>query len=185
MTDRDTIEQLLGRVALGDRAAFDQLYTHTSAKLFGVALRILKDNQEAEEALQEAYVKVWRKAESYAVGRASAMSWLIAISRNTAIDRLRRRREVTSDGESETYIEDDRPSPEDAAILSGQVGRLHECLDELDTDRADAIRRAFLGGLKYQELADRMKRPLGTIKSMIRRGLMSLKECMEAGPGQA
>ncbi|NHK27314.1 sigma-70 family RNA polymerase sigma factor [Parvularcula flava] len=185
MSDRETIEALLSRVTLKDRRAFDELYSHTSAKLFGVTLRILHDRQEAEEALQECFIKIWRKADSYAVSKASAMSWLMAIARNSAIDRLRKRREVTGDGESEKYMEDERPSPEDSAVLTGEVSRLHQCLDELDADRAEVIREAYLGGLKYQQLADMTKRPLGTIKSMVRRGLMALKQCIEAEPENA
>lgn len=184
MSDQELIEELLPRIAMNDRKAFDSLYSHTSAKLFGICLRILHDRQEAEEALQECFIKVWRKADSYSVSKASAMAWLIAIARNASIDRLRKRKEATGDGEAERYIEDERPSPEDSALMAGDIGRLHECLDELDEARSDIIRRAFLGGLKYQQLADMTARPLGTIKSMIRRGLQSLKQCMEAGPEQ-
>ncbi|HEY7643585.1 MAG TPA: sigma factor, partial [Hyphomicrobiales bacterium] len=82
----DDISKLLARVALHDRAAFDLVYEHTSAKLFGVALRLLRDRAEAEDALQEIYLKVWQRADHYAVSRASAISWLVAIARNHAID---------------------------------------------------------------------------------------------------
>ena len=96
MTTRDEIEALIDRVAAGDRAAFADLYRHTSAKLFGTALRILKTQAETEEAVQEIYVKIWRNAERYRAGGTSPMTWLITIARNHAIDRLRARRATSA-----------------------------------------------------------------------------------------
>ena len=157
------------------------IYDRTSAKLFGVCLRILGSRSEAEDALQEAYVNVWRNAAGYDAGRASPISWLAAIARNKAIDRLRSRgkRVFTTIDEEVQAIPDPSPS---ALTLVGdgqERARLMGCIGELDAQHGEAIRAAFFGGLTYAELAEQEAVPLGTMKSWIRRGLMRLKDCLE------
>ena len=179
MSSADPIESLLARVALGDRGAFELLYQRTSAKLFGVCLRILSERAEAEEALQEAYVKIWRNAAQYSQARAGAISWLAAIARNQSIDRLRARRLGAEDIDAAADIGDSRPSPEAEVVAAADRRLLHDCLDELDGSHAAAIRAAYFGGYTYEELARRNAMPLGTIKSWIRRGLAKLRDCLE------
>ena len=133
------IEDMIARVALRDRAAFAALYSATSAKLFGVCLRVLNDRAEAEDALQEIYVKVWNRAERYGVTGHSPMTWLIAVARNHAIDRLRRRprgQAVLDDG---LVLADPAPGPEAQAIAAGEARRITACMAELDEDRARAV----------------------------------------------
>jgi RNA polymerase sigma-70 factor (ECF subfamily) len=173
----------LARVALGDRTAFDSLYAATAPKLFAVSIRILRSQAEAEEALQESYIKIWNKAGDYAPTGASPMSWLISIARNTAIDCLRRRREATTGDIDPDAVVDDAPTPEAAALLSSDVGRLYECFEELEDERASLIKKAYFSGYTYSELADATRTPIGTIKSWIRRSLMKLRECLERTPG--
>ncbi len=179
MLTPDDISKLLARVALRDRQAFDLLYEHTSAKLFGVALRLLRDRGEAEDALQEIYLKVWQRADRYAVSQASAISWLAAIARNHAIDRLRSRRLSETLDEETTWVADDKPTPEAAVIAGSERARVEDCLGRLEDDRADAVRGAYLDGYSYQELADRFRIPLNTMRTWLRRSLIKLKECLE------
>ena len=179
---RSQLAAALVRVAGGDRAALRLVYQDTSAKLFGVCLRILKDRGEAEDVLQEVFVTVWRKAASFDPGRASPITWMVAIARNRAIDRLRasavsRRMEPI---ESADAVSDPAPAAVERVELAQQHRRLAGCLEELEKRQSAAIRAAFLDGSTYEDLAERMSVPLGTMKSWIRRALMKLKTCLEA-----
>lgn len=173
------ITKLIARVSLKDREAFDLLYRATSAKLFGVCLRVLANRGEAEEALQEVFVKIWMKADRFVVSELSPISWLVAIARNHAIDRIRARSQRTAAIDDAVNIADDRPGPEAQAVADGERDRLGACLDELDADRAAAVRGAYLDGDSYAELAERFSVPLNTMRTWLRRSLMKLKECLE------
>lgn len=175
----DELSKLLPRVALRDRQAFDLLYEHTSAKLFGVALRLLKDRAEAEDAVQEIYLKIWQRADSYALSQASTVSWLVAIARNHAIDRLRVRRVSQALDENTTSVADDAPTPEANAIIGSERAAIEGCLERLEDEKAQAVRGAYLDGYSYQELAERFKIPLNTMRTWLRRSLMKLRECLE------
>lgn len=172
------LEQLLQQVALRNRAAFKTLYQRTSAKLFGICLRILMDRAAAEEALQETYAKIWRNAEQYSRARASPIAWLAAIARNQSIDMLRARKPRADDIDTATQIADDRPGPEANTIAADEGRRLQACIGELPARQAKAIRAAYFGGHTYNALAKRAGVPLGTMKSWIRRGLIKLRDCM-------
>ncbi len=178
MTPPDDIAGLIGRVSLADRSAFASLYALTSAKLFGVLLRILKDRAEAEDALQEVFVRVWQKAGGYSPDRASGMTWLITIARNHAIDRLRKRREITTGMDAAENIADPALTPEAEVIAGSERARIDLCLDQLDPDKAKAVRSAYIEGWAYQELADRFNVPLNTMRTWLRRSLLSLKDCL-------
>ena len=178
---RSQLTAALARVAAGDRAALQIVYQDTSAKLFGICLRILHDRAEAEDVLQDVYVTVWRKAAAFDPGRASPITWLVAIARNRAIDRLRAsavgRRMEPIDAASD--VSDPAPAALDRLAQSQQRARLDGCLGELESRHATAIRAAFLDGATYDELAESMNVPLGTMKSWIRRGLLKLRACLE------
>lgn len=176
----DDIADLIGRCALRDRAAFQQLYGRTSAKLYGVLLRILKDRSEADEALQEVYVKVWRRADRYTAGVYSPISWLVAVARNHALDQLRARRPPADDIDAALDIADDRPDPEQSAMRRFERMRIDGCLGTLDPDRAEAVRGAYLDGFSYDELARRYDVPLNTMRTWLRRSLIKLRECLSA-----
>ena len=171
----DELAALIGAVAAGDRAAFRAVYERTSAKLYGICLRLLGSEAEAEDVLQEAYVTVWRNARRFDSAKASAITWLAVIARNKAIDRLRRRRPVADGLEAAAEV------PDEGAVIEQKddARRLAHCLDELDERARAMIRAAFLDGASYPELAEREGVPLGTMKSWIRRGLMRLKGCLE------
>jgi RNA polymerase sigma-70 factor (ECF subfamily) len=179
--NRKLIATALGRIPDGDRAALQTVYRLTSAKLFGVALRILGTQAEAEDVLQEVYVTVWRKAADFDPNRASPMTWLIAIARNRAIDRLRATRQSRRMEPIEQAVEiADDAMPADSALENAQdYAKLHGCLDRLETRERDALRGAFFDGNTYEDLAARMKVPLGTMKSWIRRAMIKLKSCLE------
>jgi RNA polymerase sigma factor (sigma-70 family) len=171
----------LVRVAGGDRAALRLVYQDTSAKLFGVCLRILKDRSEAEDVLQDVYVTVWRKAASFDPARASPITWMVAIARNRSIDRLRSR---AAGGrlepiEAADVVSDPAPAALERVEMAQQQQRLARCLEELEARHATAIRAAFLDGATYEQLAGRMNVPLGTMKSWIRRALLKLRACLE------
>lgn len=174
------IADLIARCALRDRNAFQQLYARTSAKLFGVTLRILKDRGDAEEALQEAYIKIWQRADNYRPGPYSPISWLVAVARNQALDRLRSRRPAGAGVEDALEVADPGPDPEDVAASRSERARIDSCLDTLEADRAEAVRGAYLDGLQYDELAARHGVPLNTMRTWLRRSLIKLRECLSA-----
>lgn len=178
-TAEASLEQLLERTSLGDRTAFEALYNRTSAKLFGICLRILSERSEAEEVLQEAYIKIWNNADRYAASRARPITWMAAIARNQAIDRLRAKKPPSADIETAIAIEDPNPSPEQIQSDRDDAQRLERCLQGLDPKHAGAIRAAFFGGATYQEIAWRENMPLATMKSQIRRSLLKLRACLE------
>ena len=178
---RATLARALVEVGNGDRRAFATVYERTSAKLFGVCLRILKNRSEAEEALQEAYINVWRKAGAFDPVRASPISWLAALARNKAIDRLRARgNRVTANIDDEVLaVADPAPSALEQVVAGQTAEQLSRCIGELGDEQATAVREAFYGGETYAELAARKKVPVGTMKSWIRRSLQRLKACLE------
>lgn len=180
-TGRLALQDALIRVAAGDRTALKQVYDATSAKLFGVCLRILNDRSEAEDVLQEVYTTVWAKAGQFEPGRASPITWLAALARNRAIDRARQvgRRvfDLIDDAEA---IPDGAASALDLLSASDEARRLDGCLSQLEDAQQKAVRSAFFEGRTYEDVAAAFAVPLGTMKSWIRRSLQKLKACLEA-----
>jgi RNA polymerase sigma-70 factor (ECF subfamily) len=170
---------LMISVASGNRGALAELYRRTSAKLFGICVRLLGSEAEAEDVLQEVYVTVWNKADRFDPLKASPITWLAVLARNKAIDRLRLRRLATDPLESAADVGDDTPSALDVLETAQEHRRLANCLDELDEQQRSMIRSAFLDGATYPELAEREGVPLGTMKSWIRRGLLRLRGCLQ------
>jgi RNA polymerase sigma factor (sigma-70 family) len=178
-SDSDILGEALGRVASGDRAAFEEVYRRTSAKLFGVCLRILPMRQEAEDALQEAYLSVWRRAGSFDGTRGRPMTWLITLARNSAVDRLRAGgRIVAAPLELAAEVPDTAPLASLVVETAENERRLAYCVGTLESGEAKLIRTAFFEGSTYAELAERAAIPLGTIKSRIRRALAKLRDCL-------
>lgn len=177
---RSQLVAALARVTTGDRAALRLIYQDTSAKLFGVCLRILRDRSEAEDVLQEVYLTVWRRAAAFDPARASPITWLVAIARNRCIDRLRSTGAARKAPIEEAQeIRDPHPGAEALMENAEQQQRLRDCLGQLEERQAAAIRSAFLDGATYEQLANRGGIPLATMKSTIRRGLMKLRACLE------
>lgn len=166
-----------------DRDAFRRVYAMTSAKLFGICLRICGDRQGAEDVLHDVYITIWQRAGAYQPGRASPISWLATIARNRAIDWRRRHRlghgRATAPIEEAEAIPDGALPQDDVLMAEEAQARLHVCLEGLEERQRGAIRRAFFGGFTYAELAVEAAVPLGTMKSWVRRGLLALKGCLD------
>lgn len=177
--DAAELAELMRASARGDQAAFAVLYHRTSSKLFGICLHMLRERGDAEDALQNVYTNVWRRAGSFDSTRAAAMTWLITLARNQCIDRLRKRREVPLEDAVAENLTDPDPDPPAHTEASEQRRRLERCLDGLGAQQKTAVRAAFFAGLTYNELATRENVPLATMKSWIRRSLIRLKTCLE------
>lgn len=175
---RSPLDAQLERAGRGDRRAFEDLYRLSSAKLFAVCLRILPRRQEAEDALQDAYLTIWQRASRYDADRGPAIAWLTVIARNAAIDRLRKRRTPAAISAEGDEVVDPAPLADLGLIAREDDARLAASLDGLDPADAEFLRTAFLGGLTYADLAKRDCLPLGTVKSRICRALLKLRERM-------
>jgi RNA polymerase sigma-70 factor (ECF subfamily) len=176
------LDALLLDVAAGSRNAFDTLYRATSSRLFGICLRVLPDRAEAEDVLQEVFATIWHKAHQFDPDRASPIAWLAMIARNKAIDRLRAQpaRGSLAPIEFADDIADTGAGPLQNAVSADERDRLEACMGRLEARRQSLIRAAFFEGCTYEELAQRIASPLGSVKSWIRRGLLQLRECLEA-----
>lgn len=179
---REALRAAMVRLAEGDSAALEQIYTATRVKLFGICLRILGDPKEAEDALQDVYVNLWQRADRYDPERASPIAWLATFARNRAIDRLRtgKVRGGAVPVEEAAPLPDERPLADALLIDAERTAQIHKCLAGLDTNVQGHIRAAFFEGRTYAQLAEAADVPLGTMKSWIRRGLMKLRACLEA-----
>jgi RNA polymerase sigma-70 factor, ECF subfamily len=183
-TQAAELAALLAQCGLGKQDAFAALYRATSAKLFGVAIRILRREDWAEEVLQEAYVNIWNHAADYAAAKSAPLTWMSSIVRNRCLDWLRRPQREMGGEQFEFAIEsqqDEAPGPLEQALASGEASELARCLERLEDDQRRAIQLAFYHGLAHPEIAGEMKRPLGTVKTWIRRGLAQLKTCLDSG----
>ncbi len=176
---------LLAKVALGDQAAFADLYRQTSSHLYGVAVRILREGSVAEEILQEAFVSVWHHAGSYEAAKSQPTTWLAAIVRNRCLDQLRRREldtvtMTTDDDDGKEFdLPSGDPTPVEMLLAGAEAQSVRDCVDALDAGPKQAIALAYYQGLSHAELADHMRQPLGTVKSWVRRGLERLKSCLD------
>ena len=175
------LPDLMARVAQGDRAAFAALYAATSAKLFGIMLRILRRRDIAEEVLQETYVKIWQRAGDFDASRASPITWMATIARNAALDVARKRTHLPIDETPEALAVADPGIPALQQLEQKEaLARLNRCLDGLEPDKQQMVRLAYLDGLSRDELAARYGHPSGTIKTWLHRSLKQLKDCLSA-----
>lgn len=178
--EREALRDALFRVGQGDSSGLKEVYERTSAKLYGVCIRILGEPSEAEDVLQEVYLTVWRNAATFDCARASPITWMATIARNRSIDRLRSRRPGRSESiDLAMNVADAAPSAQDRVELAQDSLRLNGCIQELEEPHQSAIRAAFLDGRTYDALARQAGVPLGTMKSWMRRSLARLKACLE------
>lgn len=184
MADAIQLTQLLSATAAGDQRAFRELYDASSPHLFGLLLRMLKRRDWAEEALQDCFLKVWQKAETYAPEKGAPLTWLMTVARYRALDLLRVKRpevEMPEEGEEQSLsFADEAQSPEDGAIETEGMGRLNNCMKGLQEEQRQSVLLAYYEGYTHHELAERLNAPLGTVKSWVRRGLSRLRECLES-----
>jgi RNA polymerase sigma-70 factor (ECF subfamily) len=180
MADQLILQGLLQNTARGDRSAFESLYQETSSQLFGVCLRILRNRAAAEEVLQDAFEKIWHHASEYHQDRGNVSTWLTSIVRYRALDYLRRLKPTESLDETHGDVASDQAGPLDWAVTGAEMNALQLCLNELNDEQKQVIVMSFLEGLSHSELVQRVSSPLGTVKSWIRRGLLSLRRCLES-----
>lgn len=176
---REDLGALMRATSNGDLRAFETLYGRTSGKLYGICLKLLGNEAEAQDVLQDTYVRVWQKSSSFDAAKASPITWLAVVARNKAIDRLRQRGPGTEDVDAAENVADGGATAIEVIEHRQDSERLARCLDELEDRTRDMIRAAFLEGATYPELAERQGVPLGTMKSWIRRGLQRLRGCLE------
>jgi RNA polymerase sigma-70 factor (ECF subfamily) len=175
--DTERYDTMLVRIAAGDRAAFRHLYEQTSSRLYGICYGILRDRTRAEDALQDAYVRIWERARNFDTAKGSGMTWLATLTRRVALNEARRKPPITlSIDRAETGISE----LADPGAEPNPIGdrRLMSCLDQLREDYRQAVVMAYVHGYSHGELAQRLDRPIGTIKSWINRSLIELKRCM-------
>ena len=181
--DRELME-LLDRIAAQEDSALKRLYERTSSQLFGLALRIVRNRDVAEDVLQESFLSIWRGASNYRASLSPPMAWMGLIVRSRALDALRKRTtdraDLMNDIDDETApdLEGDSPNPMDAADASQQAFALQHCLGKLDNKQREVVSLAYLRDLSHGELSEQLKLPLGTVKTWIRRGLEQLRGCM-------
>ena len=178
-TDAFDYAAAIARCARGDQAALRRIYERDAGAMLGVAARILKRRELAEEAVQDAFVQVWRRAASFDAKRGSGRAWLFAILRNRALNILRDgAREEPTDAALLADVPDDAPDPEAVVALIDDTSRLRTCLEALEPKRREGLVLAYTYGLSHGEVAARMRVPLGTAKSWIRRAFLDVRECM-------
>lgn len=170
---------LIAAVAKGDEAAFERLYIATRAKLFGVVVRILRREDLAEEALLEAYVKIWNRAGQFNPGLSSPVTWMASIARNRAIDAVRKRGEVSIE-EEPTAVEAaaDSPDPLARREMSEELKRLLECVGRLEPDRQKLVLLAYYNGWSREQLAAKFETSVETVKTWLHRSMMDIRECL-------
>jgi len=175
------LRALLAQCAERQEPALAELYELVSAQLFGVLMRILKVETLAEEALQEAFVKIWNNAYRYTPELGTPLTWMTSIARHQALDVLRRRsvREDHESAQLPAAIEAAADSAKSQQSISDDAEALLRCLDRLEPGARDCIVKAYCEGYSHDELSAAHDTPLGTVKSWIRRGLMSLRSCLD------
>lgn len=180
-TANDHLAGLLAQTGLGDRRAFAELYDASKSKLFAVALRIVGERQVAEEVLQDSFVKIWHHAANYAAAKSAPMTWMTAIVRNRSLDIVRRPNAEIADTDDffALNMEDASPSPPDTLAAKRDEAQIVRCMKGLAGEQHNAISMAFFQGLSHAEVADKLGKPLGTVKTHIRRGLLKLKDCLD------
>lgn len=184
----DALEPLIRRVAQRDAQAFRALYDATASRLLAIALRVLNDRGAAEDVLQEVFLGIWNRATSIPEPCRQPLAWLTTMVRNRAIDSMRRRRpEVPlqwqgEDGEEHGYdVVDESAGPPEQMQAVQEDARLGHCLGRIDDEPRRALMLAYYEGLTHVEVAERLARPLGTVKAWVRRSLLSLQACLQAG----
>lgn len=173
----DTPENLLARVATGDQRAFDALYDQMAALIYGVVLRVLRDPAQSEEVTQEVFIEIWRHAGRFDSDRASARTWALTIAHRRGVDRVRSEQASRDRTERIAREASPEPVPGPADAMSRQIdqGRAADALSTLSAPQREVIELAYYDGLTHNEIANRLRIPLGTVKTRVRDGLTRLR----------
>jgi RNA polymerase sigma-70 factor (ECF subfamily) len=174
----DELATLIPRIADGDRDAFRRVYDLHGPRLYAVAIRITRQGALASDAVQDAFLQLWRNAGQFDLARGNPEAWLVSLVRYRSLDIARRRGREISDDNAPEQIDDD-PDPLERLAASRDAAALHACLGTLEPDRRKLLSLAVIEGLSHSEVAERVTLPLGTVKSWIRRSLQSLRLCLE------
>lgn len=181
--ERRLDSELLVRVGAGDEAAFAQLYDRFAPGLYSLVLKMVRDEKEAEDVLQEGFTHVWRRATTYDPARSSAFTWAVMVFRNKAIDRLRgrqrRERVVEKAGEDPLAMPDRDARSADVPAMLEEVAMVRAALEQISPEQKEAVELAFFSGLTHEQIAERLATPLGTVKARIRRGLLRLRDFLK------
>ena len=179
IADREMIE----RIGRGDQSAFSALYDRLSRPLYSLALRMLGDAGDAQDALQDVFLQIWSRAATYNPEQSTVFSWTVLLTRSRVIDRLRSRKRrlrvvdsATGDEDADVADASTMESAADTADKNDEAARVRSVLNNLPSEQREAIELAFFGHLTHHEIAARLGEPLGTIKARIRRGLLKLRE---------
>lgn len=185
MQNEDMLVQLLLESGQGRRQSFHTLYQQTSEKLFATAVYLLKDKSLAEEALQESFVHIWYKASEYQSQKGHPFAWLVTIVRNQCFDLLRHEnrqseKQKAVQNHQEILLDLDEEIPTELNALSSiELELLQNCLQALDSEHSQSLLMSYYFGYSHAEMVEKFQKPLGTVKSWVRRGMQSIRECMQ------
>jgi RNA polymerase sigma-70 factor (ECF subfamily) len=174
------LEALLGRVATGDKVAFEQLYDEVAGAVYGLAVRVIRDPAQAEEVAQEVLVEVWRKAATYDASRGGALAWIMTLAHRRAVDRVRSE-QASAEREDRAGRREPPVAPDGVAeLVMDRLDRqrVRDCLGNLTQPQRESITLAYYDGYTYREVATRIGLPLGTVKTRMRDGLIRLRDCL-------
>jgi RNA polymerase sigma-70 factor (ECF subfamily) len=176
------VDLLLGRVARGDSHAFAQLYDELSSAVFGLARRVVRDPTRAEDVTQEVFLEVWRKAARFDSSLGKAKTWVMTIAHRRAVDAVRRSEAQKRQDHHGAPDEVSHDEPADSLITAEEHGAVRECMETLTDLQLESVRLAYFNGYTYNEVATLLEKPLPTIKTRMRDGLIRLRDCLEGQP---
>ncbi|MFI5625880.1 ECF RNA polymerase sigma factor SigK [Nocardioides sp. NPDC051685] len=181
--DRDP-EAVLAAVAGGDLDAFGRLYDGLAPLVFGVARRVVRDPSRAEEVTQEVFTEVWRQATRFDPARGSVRTWVLTIAHRRAVDTVRSSQASRA---REEHVARREPlevaGPEETVVTAAEHEGVRRCLDSLTPLQSQAVRLAYYQGFTYPQVAEMLGRPLSTVKTRMRDGLIRLRDCLEVRDG--
>jgi RNA polymerase sigma-70 factor, ECF subfamily len=177
--DSGDVDTLVSRVARGDSAAFDQLYDAVAAPVYGLARRVVRDPARAEDVTQEVFLEVWRKASRFDRKLGKGKTWIMTIAHRRAVDAVRRSESQKRLDQGAGLDEVDTDEPADAVVAAEEQGAVRECLETLTDLQLESVRLAYFNGYTYPEVATLLDKPLPTIKTRMRDGLIRLRDCLE------
>ncbi|GAA0371988.1 ECF RNA polymerase sigma factor SigK [Microbispora corallina] len=174
------LERLMGRVARGDHAAFEEVYDQVAGQVYGLVLRVLRNPAQSEEVAQDVLVEVWRSAARYDPSKGSARAWVMTVAHRRAVDRVRSAQAAATREERVARLDVRRPFDEvaDSVERTLDVERLRRCLNGLTELQRESVTFAYYEGYTYREVAELLKVPLATVKTRMRDGLIRMRDCL-------